>query len=99
MRNYDPNIYTHRYYSTDALMNTWQGQFEIFGKEEDWPEYHGETIIPDKKLVQRGRRKHTRHDMMMDRMRNLLLGPLKFLKAPAGVVKMFKGPIRGWQNV
>jgi len=68
VRNYNPNIYTHQFYSVHALLRTWEGHFEIFGKEEDWPTYDGDRIIPDRKLVQKGRRKSKRMPMTMDVM-------------------------------
>jgi hypothetical protein len=38
-------------------MRTWEGTFEIFGREEDWPEYNGDKIIPDRTLVKKGKKK------------------------------------------
>jgi hypothetical protein len=34
-RNFDPNQFTHQYYRVNALVRTWEGTFEIFGREED----------------------------------------------------------------
>jgi hypothetical protein len=65
-RNFDPNQFTHQYYHVTALMRTWEGTFEIFGREEDWPEFNEDRIIPDRTLVKKGRRKSKRLPMMMD---------------------------------
>jgi hypothetical protein len=35
IQNYDPNKFTNLIYKVDALMSTWGGHFEIFGREED----------------------------------------------------------------
>jgi hypothetical protein len=34
-RNFDPNQYTHQYYHVNALLRTWEGTFEIFGREKN----------------------------------------------------------------
>jgi hypothetical protein len=65
-RNFDPNQFTHQYYRVNALVRTWEGTFEIFGREEDWPEYNGDRIISDRTLVKKGRRKSKCLPMTMD---------------------------------
>ena len=65
-RNYDSYDFTHPYYLVNTLVATWEGQFKVFGREEDWPQYDGETIIPDRNLIKKGRRKANRYKMTMD---------------------------------
>jgi len=67
-RNYNANEYTHSYYSVNSLVHTWEGHFDVYGKEEDWPEYMGDKIIPDRTLVKKGRRRSKRLPMTMDVM-------------------------------
>ena len=67
VRNFDPIAFTHQhYYGTITLMCTWEGRFEVFGREEDWASYHGPKIIPDRNLIKKGRRKNKRYQMTMD---------------------------------
>ena len=66
-RNFDSNAFTRQdYYGVITLMCTWEGRFEVFGREEDWPPYHGPKIIPDRNLIKKGRRKNKRYEMTMD---------------------------------
>jgi hypothetical protein len=68
MRNFDPAEFTHPLYRVDKLCDTWSGIFKVFGDEEDWPEYNGPKIIPDRGLTKKGRRKGKRYQMTMDVM-------------------------------
>jgi hypothetical protein len=52
-RNFDPNQFTHQYYRVNALVCTWKCTFEIFGREEDLPEYNGDRIISNRTLVKK----------------------------------------------
>jgi hypothetical protein len=36
------------------------GQFYPYGNQNEWPPYIGPVIGPDKRLIQRGRRRHNR---------------------------------------
>ncbi|KAJ3704999.1 hypothetical protein LUZ61_008704 [Rhynchospora tenuis] len=42
--------------------------FHSYGDESEWPVYNGPTLIPDKDLINRGRRKVIRGEMGMDKM-------------------------------
>jgi hypothetical protein len=65
-RNFDPNQFTHQLYRVNALVRTWKCTFEIFGREEDWPEYNGDRIIHDRTLIKKGRRMSKPLTMTMD---------------------------------
>jgi hypothetical protein len=53
IRNYDPNEFTDPVYKVDALMSTWGGRFEVFGREEDWPPYEGDKILHNRTLIKK----------------------------------------------
>ena len=68
IRRLQPNDYVSSYYSLQNYINTWSGVFHSFGNERDWPLYEGPIIRPDPTKVNKGRRKHKRIPMEMDRM-------------------------------
>jgi hypothetical protein len=65
MRNYDAIEFTEPLYRVDKLCDTWSSIFKVFGDEEDWEEYNGPKIIPDRGLIKKGRRKEKRYEMTM----------------------------------
>ena len=73
-RNLNENEIVHSYYSSQMLANTWAGQFHPYGNQNEWPTYNGPTIVPDEKLVNRGRHQHKRIPMYMDEMQGRRMG-------------------------
>ena len=68
VRRINPNVYVNPYYSLQNYINTWSGHFAGFGNKRDWPLYNGPIIRPDPDKVNKGRRKHQRRIMTMDKM-------------------------------
>ncbi|KAJ3703470.1 hypothetical protein LUZ61_007175 [Rhynchospora tenuis] len=57
-------------YSTENMLKIWSsGEFHCYGDEENWPVYDGPLIYPDRRMINRGRRKKDRDWMWMDAMR------------------------------
>lgn len=67
-RNWDENQFIADWYSVNYLLSTWNGMFHPYGNADEWPFYDGPTIIPNKKWIRKGRRKHTRLNMTMDEL-------------------------------
>ncbi|XP_078161847.1 uncharacterized protein LOC144557190 [Carex rostrata] len=67
-RNFNVNCFINNYYSMNKLLETWSGQFHGFKNQSEWPRYTGPTIVPDKDLISKGRRRHNRIKMTMDEM-------------------------------
>ncbi|KAJ3696672.1 hypothetical protein LUZ61_000377 [Rhynchospora tenuis] len=67
--NYDVDQLVDVRYSLSHQDAIWSaGQFHCYRDEDQWPVYDGPTIIPDKSLINRGRRKIIRKEMAMDKM-------------------------------
>ncbi|TVU18456.1 hypothetical protein EJB05_34558, partial [Eragrostis curvula] len=73
-RNLDENQFVHPYYSSTTLANTWAGRFHPYGNQNEWPPYNDPVIVPESRLIQRGRRRHNRIPMYMDQMQGRRLG-------------------------
>lgn len=64
------------------LMNTWQGRFEPFGDEDEWPVYEGPQYLADTALLwkNKGPRRRRRFRMDMDRASK---GKSRYLQGPS----------------
>ena len=71
---YDENLYINPLYSVSMLVQTWAAEFGPKGNQCEWPTYEGPTIKPNRKLIKKGRRRHNRIVMEMDRMEGRRLG-------------------------
>lgn len=70
VRRLNPNDYVNPYYSLQNYINTWSGRFHGYGNKRNWPLVDGPIIRPDpdKEKINKGRRKHKRRIMTMDKM-------------------------------
>jgi MULE transposase domain/SWIM zinc finger len=68
VRKFELNQFVCPFYSAQALLNTWSSRFYPYPNQIDWPEYNGPNIIPERRLIRKGRRKHIRIPMVMDEM-------------------------------
>ncbi|KAJ3678781.1 hypothetical protein LUZ61_021322 [Rhynchospora tenuis] len=67
--NYNVDQFVDERYSLYHQEAIWSGgQFHCYRDEDQWPVYDGPTIIPDKSIINRGRRKIIRTEMAMDKM-------------------------------
>lgn len=73
-RNLNENELVNLWYSFQALANTWAGQFHPYGNQIERPTFTGPTIVPDHRLINLGRRQHSRIPMYMDEMEGRRLG-------------------------
>jgi hypothetical protein len=73
-RNFLEDVFVDNYYRTDCLLNTWGASFHSYPNQYQWPYYLGPTVVPDKKWIRKGRRKHKRRVMEMDRMQGRRVG-------------------------
>lgn len=71
---YDVNLYINPLYRMSIVVQTWSGQWGPKGNQCEWPVYNGPKIIPETRLIKKGRRRHDRIPMEMDRMRGRRLG-------------------------
>jgi hypothetical protein len=73
--HYDENLYISPFYSISMLAQTWGACFEPKDNQSEWPlEPRAPKIKPDKRLIKKGRRRHDRIPMEMDRMQGRRLG-------------------------
>lgn len=68
VRHLNLSQFVSPYYTAANLHDTWSGRFHPFPNQYEWLEYTGPTIIPNRKLLRRGRRRHIRIPMVMDEM-------------------------------
>lgn len=73
-RNFSEDVFVDNYYRTDFLLHTWAPSFHSYPNQYQWPYYLGPTVVPDKKWIRKGRRKHKRRVMNMDRMQGRRVG-------------------------
>ncbi|KAJ1699915.1 hypothetical protein LUZ63_008427 [Rhynchospora breviuscula] len=67
---WDVSDFVDERYSTENMLKIWStGEFHCYEDEHEWPVYDGPLIYPDKRLINRGRRKKDRNWMWMDAMR------------------------------
>ncbi|KAJ3684598.1 hypothetical protein LUZ61_013762 [Rhynchospora tenuis] len=66
---WDVNAFVDNRYSVWHQHTIWSKvPFHSYGDESEWPIYNGLTLVPDKDLINRGRRKVIRGEMAMDKM-------------------------------
>jgi SWIM zinc finger len=58
VRKFELNRFIYPFYSAKTLLNTWFGCFYPYPNQIDWSESNGARIIPERRLIQMGRRKH-----------------------------------------
>jgi SWIM zinc finger len=66
VRKFELNRFICPFYNAQTLLNTWSGRFYPYPNQIDWPENNGPRIIPERRLIRRGRRKHIRLPIVMD---------------------------------
>ena len=71
---YDVNLYINPLYRMSIVAQTWSGHWEPKGNQCEWPVYNGPKIKPETRLIKKGRRRHDRIPMEMDKMRGRRLG-------------------------
>ena len=71
---YNENLYVNPLYRMSIVAQTWSGHWEPKGNQCEWPVYEGPKIKPESRLIKKGRRRHDRIPMEMDRMRGRRLG-------------------------
>ena len=71
---YNENLYVNPLYRMSIVAQTWSGHWGPKGNQCDWPVYDGPKIKPESRLIKKGRRRHDRIPMEMDRMRGRRLG-------------------------
>jgi hypothetical protein len=60
VRKFELNRFICPFYSAQTLLNTWSRHFYPYPNQIDWPESNDPRIIPERRLIRRGRRKHIR---------------------------------------
>jgi hypothetical protein len=73
-RNFDVYGFIDERYNTAHILNTWSGQFHYYGDQQVCPSYIRETIIPNKEMIEIGRRAKVRCRMVMDKMKDRIRG-------------------------
>jgi SWIM zinc finger len=66
LRKFELNQFICPFYSAQTLLNTWSRSFYLYPNQIDWPESNGPRIIPERRLIRRGHRKHIHLSMVMD---------------------------------
>jgi hypothetical protein len=68
VRKFELNRFICPFYSAQTLLNTWSGHFYPYPNQIDWLESNSPRIIPQQRLIRRGRRNHIHLSMIMDEM-------------------------------
>jgi SWIM zinc finger len=69
VRKFKLNQFLCPFYSAQTILNTWTERFYQYSNQIDWLESNGPRIIPERRLIRRGRRKHIHLPMIMDEMK------------------------------